>query len=273
MTILLCPQRNELLAALSPMVLARMQPNLQLVALQRQQLLYRCGERITHAYFPLTAVLAIDYILENGDTTEITNIGKEGLLGVSLCMEGFHAEARSTTQTEGFALRIEAAQLLNEFYRNGQLMRLLLNYTQQRLTRISLSAVCNRHHSIEQRLSRYLLEMLDRSTRRDLACTQEALGAVLGVRREGVTEAVRRLQLLGAIHWSRGRVSLLSRPALEAQACECYQVMRKQSAHPSPTLLDLPEHLLPERRTGLLAAGRRVAADRRHEAQLRASVR
>jgi len=272
MSILLSPKRNELLAALPPAVLARMQPHLKLVELQRQQLLYRCGERITYAYFPATAVLTMDYILENGNTAEIINIGKEGLLGVSLCMEALHAQARSSARTAGYAFRIAAPQLLNEFYRNGQLMRLLLSYTQQRLNRISMSVICNRYHSIEQRLSRYLLEMLDRSTSRELECTQEALGSILGVRREGVTEAVRRLQLLGVIHWSRGRVSLLSRPVLEAHACECYQVMRKQTAHTATTLLDLPQHLLPERRSSLLPKGRRVAADRRSGAPLRASL-
>ncbi|MYM38400.1 Crp/Fnr family transcriptional regulator [Duganella qianjiadongensis] len=272
MSSLIPPQRNHLLAALPPAELARMLPHLQLLTLQRKQMLHRCGERIAYAYFPVTAVLSIDYILENGDTAEILNIGREGLLGISLCMATHHAVERASVHTTGYAYRIGAAQLLSEFYRNGQLMRLLLGYTQQRLNRISLSAICNRHHSLEQRLCRYLLEMLDRGTSRELECTQEALGAILGVRREGVTEAVRRLQLLGVLHWSRGRVRLLSRAGLEAHACECYQVLRKQTARPAIALLDLPAHLLPERRAGLLVSGRRVVAERRRSWQLLAEA-
>ncbi len=265
MSTLSSPSLNCLLAELSPAVFDRLAPHLELVTLARNEVLYQISDKINYAYFPLTAVVSIDYVLENGNTSEILSVGNEGMLGLSLCMGSQEAPAHAIIQSAGTAYRISAAHLMEEFYRNGQLMRMLLRYIQIRLMKIAQLAVCNSHHSTEQRLSRHLLEMQDRSAGTELACTQESLGAILGVRREGITEAVGNLQQLGIIRWRRGHVLMLSRRDLEEHACECYQVVRKAIKRLSPPVLDVSGQFNYERRKPSLQLTRRMAApDRRH---------
>lgn len=265
MSTLTSPTLNGLLATLPPAVFDRLAPHLELVTLARNKVLYQLHGTIAHAYFPLSAVISIDYVLENGNTSEILNVGNEGMLGLSLCMGSQEAPAHATVQTAGLAYRISAGHLMEEFQRNGYLMRMFLRHTQILMMRVAQLAVCNSHHSTEQRLSRHLLETLDRCAHQELACTQESLGAMLGVRREGITDAVTSLQQLGIIRWRRGHVMVLSRHDLEAHACECYQVVRKAAKRLSPTLLDVAGEFNYARHQPALPLTRHLTMqDRRH---------
>ncbi len=233
------PTKNHLLAGLECAEFHRLSPYLELVGLARGEVLYQSGGKMMYVYFPITATISIDYVLENGATSEIASIGNEGLLGVALLMGGFNAPSRAVVQLPGHAYRLSASRLMDEFYHKGPLLRLLLRYTQTRLTQISQLAVCNSHHTTEQRLCRWLLQMLDRSSSNEFVVTQEAIAAILGVRREGITDAVRRLKNLGIVQWRRGHVAVLNRAGLHTHVCECYAVLCNATAR-----------LLPERTAG-----------------------
>jgi CRP-like cAMP-binding protein len=223
------PQQNRLLAALYAAQFDRLAPHLELVSLMQGDVLYQCGGKLMHLYFPTTAIVSIQYELANGGTTEIASVGNEGVLGISLFMGGSTTPSRAVVQSSGHGYRLRAARLMEEFYRKGPLLRLLLRYTQALMTQMSQTAVCNAHHSTPQRLSRWLLQAIDHSVAPEISVTQEALGAILGVRREGITDAAGRLQQLGLISYRRGRVRVLERDGLERYACECYEVIRRET--------------------------------------------
>jgi len=230
------PSQNHLLAELQEAEFGRLSPYLELVRMSRGEVLYQSGSNMTHLYFPTTAIISIDYILENGGTSEIASVGNEGLVGIALFMGGRSTPNRALVQTLGHAYRLRAARLLDEFYRKGPVLRLLLRYTQALMTQMAQAAVCNGHHSTEQRLCRWLLQTLDRSSGGVFLATQEVIAAILGVRREAITDAAGRLQLMGLIRYRRGRVTVLNRPGLEHLVCECYGVLRRESARLLPDI-------------------------------------
>lgn len=231
--------QNRLLAELAPAEIQLLAPHLELVQLARGDVLYQAHGKMLSVYFPTTATISVDYMLENGDTSEITSIGNEGLLGVSLLMGGVSSTGRAIVQVAGHAYRLSAGQFMEAFYHKGPLLRLLLRYTQTRLTQISQLALCNSHHSTRQRLCRWLLHMLDRSSSNEILVTQEGIAAILGVRREGVTDAVGRLQDLGIIKCRRGNVTVLRRAGLDEHACECYAAVCRATSRLLPDLPSL----------------------------------
>ena len=186
------------------------------------------GGQLQYAYFPTTAILSMHYVMENGATAEIAGVGNEGVLGVSLFTGGNTTPSRTTVQTGGWGYRLKVRLMMEEFNRAGPLMRLMLRYTQALMTQMSQTAACNRHHSVEQQLCRWLLLTLDRLTSNELTMTQELIAGMLGVRREGITEAAGHLQQAGIIRYRRGHITVLDRSGLEARTCECYIVVRKE---------------------------------------------
>ena len=224
------PNQNHLLAALLDAEFDRLSPFLELVPMKLGDVLHESGGKLQHVYFPTTAIVSIHYLLENGGSSEIAGVGNEGVLGISLFMGGNTTPSRAIVQTGGFGYRLPVAVLLEEFNRAGPVMRLLLRYTQALLTQMSQTAVCNRHHTVEQQLCRWLLLTLDRLPTNDLTMTQELIANMLGVRREGVTEAAGRLQGYGYISYRRGHITVLDRKGLEADVCECYGVVKKEFA-------------------------------------------
>jgi CRP-like cAMP-binding protein len=192
------------------------------------RVLYESGMRIGHVYFPTTAIVSLLYVLIDGSSAEIAIVGNDGLVGIALFMGGESTPSRALVQSEGWAYRIAAPILKQEFARGGATQHLMLRYTQALITQMAQTAVCNRHHSIDQQLCRWLLLSLDRLMGRDLQMTQELIANMLGVRREGVTEAAGKLQAAGLIHYSRGRITVLDRHGLEARCCECYEVVRRE---------------------------------------------
>jgi CRP-like cAMP-binding protein len=234
------PLKNRLLAELDRAEFHRLSPFLELISLAHGDVLYQAGGKMDYVYFPVTATISIDFLLENGGTSEITRIGNEGLLGVEMFMGGGHSPGRAAVQAAGYAYRLSAARLMEEFYRKGPLLRLLLRYTQAHLTQVSQLAACNSHHTTKQRLCRYLLQMLDRSSSNEMTVTQEEIGAIIGVRREGVTDAARWLAQLGIISWRRGHVTIHSRDCLLDHVCECYNVVCKSTAQLMPELASAP---------------------------------
>ena len=188
--------------------------------------LYESGSRMQHVYFPTTAIVSLLYVLENGASAEIAIVGNEGIVGISLFMGGETTPSRAVVQSAGFGYRVKAHLLKEEFNRGGPVQRLLLRYTQALITQMTQTAVCNRHHSVEQQLCRWLLLSLDRLSSATLIMTQELIANMLGVRREGVTEAAGNLQRAGLIHYSRGRITVLDRSGLEKAVCECYAVVK-----------------------------------------------
>jgi CRP-like cAMP-binding protein len=190
------------------------------------QVLYESGGPLRHVYFPTTSIVSLLYVMQNGASAEIAVVGNEGLLGVSLFMGGETTPSRAVVQSDGHGYRLAGQLLKDEFNRAGPLLRLLLRYTQALITQMSQTAVCNRHHSVEQQLCRWLLLSLDRLQDNTLTMTQELISNMLGVRREGVTEAARHLQAAGLIRYSRGRIEVLDRPGLERAVCECYGVVK-----------------------------------------------
>lgn len=222
------PSQNHLLAALPAPEFDRLSPHLEAVQLRPGDVLHESGGKLSHVYFPTTAIISLHYLLENGGSSEIAGIGNEGVLGVNLLMGGDTTPSRAVIQTAGLAFRIKATILLEEFQMGGAVMRLLLRYTQALITQMSQTAVCNRHHSVDQQLCRWLLLTLDRSSGNELTMTQELIAGMLGVRREGVTEAAGRLQAQGIISYRRGHITVLQRAGLEQQVCECYAVVRKE---------------------------------------------
>ena len=192
------------------------------------EVLYESGSQLRHVYFPTTSIVSLLYVMEDGASAEIAVVGNEGMVGVALFMGGETTPSRALVQSAGHAYRLRGQVLKDEFHRATALQHLLLRYTQALLTQMAQTAVCNRHHSVDQQLCRWLLLSLDRLPSSELSMTQELIANMLGVRREGVTEAARRLQVAGLIHYRRGHITVLDRPRLEARACECYQVVKAE---------------------------------------------
>lgn len=224
------PNQNFLLAALLDAEFNRLSPHLELVSLKLGDVLAESGSKTDYLYFPTTGIISLHYLLENGGSSEIAGVGNEGVLGISLFMGGDTTPSRAVVQTGGFGYRIPARVLMEEFDRAGPVMRLLLRYTQALITQMSQTAVCNRHHSVEQQLCRWLLLTLDRLGPAELTMTQELISNMLGVRREGVTEAAGRLQSSGFISYRRGHITVTNRAGLERNVCECYDVVKKEFA-------------------------------------------
>ncbi len=222
------PRKNHLLSALPPSDFSRLSAHLERVSLPLGDALYESGDRLSHVYFPTSAIVSLLYVMENGASAEIAVVGNEGIVGIALFMGGETMPNRAVVQSAGTAYRLEGSLLKSEFNRGGALQHLLLRYTLAMLTQMAQTAVCNRHHSVDQQLCRWLLLSLDRLPSNELSMTQELIANMLGVRREGVTEAAGKLQAAGLIHYSRGRITVLDRPGLEARVCECYDVVRKE---------------------------------------------
>ena len=191
--------------------------------------LYESGVALQHVYFPADCIISLLYVMENGASAEIAVVGNEGMVGISLFMGGDTTPSRAVVQSAGHAYRLKGSLLKEEFARSGAAQHLLLRYTQALLTQMAQTAVCNRHHTVEQQLCRWLLLSLDRLSDNKLTMTQELIANMLGVRREGVTEAAGKLQAAGLIRYSRGKITVLDRPRLERKACECYAVVKKES--------------------------------------------
>ena len=217
-----------MLAALPSSVWDRWLPQMQLVELHLGQVLHESRETLSHVYFPVTAIVSLLYVMENGAAAEIAVVGDDGIVGVSLFMGGQSTTSRAVVQSAGKAFRLKAQQLMDEFNRNGAVLHLLLRYTQALITQMAQTAVCNRHHSLDQQLCRWLLLSLDRLEGSDLVMTQELIANMLGVRREGVTEAASDLQRDGLIRYARGHIRVLDRAGLEQRTCECYEVVRRE---------------------------------------------
>jgi CRP-like cAMP-binding protein len=222
------PTQNHLLDALPAAEYQRLLPHLELVPMPLGEVLYESGGRLHHVYFPTTSIVSLLYVLENGASAEIAVVGNEGILGISLFMGGETTPSRAIVQSAGFGYRLKAQLLKQEFDRGGPVLRLLLRYTQALITQMTQTAVCNRHHSVEQQLCRWLLLSLDRLPSDEVSMTQELIANMLGVRREGVTEAAGKLQRAGLIRYSRGRIEVLDRPGLEGAVCECYEVVKRE---------------------------------------------
>ena len=222
------PKKNHLLAALAGEQWQRWQPLLEHVDMPLGQVLYESGKTLSHIYFPTTSIVSLLYVMENGASAEIAVVGNEGLVGVSLFMGGGSTPSRAVVQSAGHGFRLKASAMKDEFDKGGPVLHLLLRYTQALITQMSQTAVCNRHHSLDQQLCRWLLLSLDRLNDNKLVMTQELIANMLGVRREGVTEAAAKLQKAGLIRYNRGRISVLDRPGLEKRSCECYAVVKKE---------------------------------------------
>jgi CRP-like cAMP-binding protein len=222
------PRDNRLLAALPAEDYARLLPDLEPVSLLVGDVVCEPGVAMTHALFPTTAIVSLQYVMENGASAEIAGVGREGLVGVPMFTGGETSPSRSVVQTGGAAWRLRQPVLVDEFNRGGALMRVLLRYTQALIAQMSLTAACNRRHSLEQQLCRWLLLTLDRLEGNELVMTQELIASMLGVRREGVTEAAGRLQRAGIIRYRRGHITVVARESLEQRVCECYAQVRAE---------------------------------------------
>ena len=222
------PRTNRLLAALPESEWQRWLPELESVAMPLGQVLYESGATLSHVYFPTTAIVSLLYVMENGSSAEIAVVGNEGIVGISLFMGGESTPSRAVVQSAGSGFRLKAQLVKNEFNRGGPVLHLLLRYTQALITQMAQTAVCNRHHSLDQQLCRWLLLSLDRLENNELVMTQELIANMLGVRREGVTEAALKLQLDGLIRYARGRITVLDRQGLEKRTCECYAVVKRE---------------------------------------------
>jgi CRP-like cAMP-binding protein len=222
------PRENHLLAALPAPEFQRLHPHLELVTLPLGEVLYESGDQLQHVYFPVVSIISLLYVMADGASAEIAVVGNEGIIGIALFMGGETMPNRAVVQSAGHAYKLRGQVLKEEFNRAGDLQHLLLRYTQALLTQMSQTAVCNRHHSVDQQLCRWLLLSLDRLASNELTMTQELIANMLGVRREGVTEAAGKLQSAGLIHYSREHITVIDRPRLEARACECYQVVKTE---------------------------------------------
>jgi CRP-like cAMP-binding protein len=221
-------QENLLLAALPLDESQRWLPLMEAVDMPLGAVLYEPGVTLTHVYFPTTAIVSLLYVMENGGSAEIAVVGNEGIVGVSLFMGGESTPSRAVVQSAGMGFRLKAQIMKNEFYRAGPVLHLLLRYTQALITQMSQTAVCNRHHTLDQQLCRWLLLSLDRLQSNELVMTQELIANMLGVRREGVTEGALKLQQAGLIRYARGHITVIDRPGLERRSCECYLVVKKE---------------------------------------------
>jgi CRP-like cAMP-binding protein len=231
------PEQNHLLAALPSAERARIFPHLEFVDLQLGTVLYESGDQLRHIYFPVDAIVSLLYVMEDGSSAEIAVVGNDGAIGIALFMGGATTTNRAIVQSAGSGWRLTQARITEEFNRHAEMLHVLLRYTQALITQMAQTAVCNRHHSVDQQLCRWLLLSLDRLATNELAMTQELIANMLGVRREGVTEAAGKLQRLGVIRYSRGRITVLDRPRLEKLSCECYEVVKRET-----------DRLMPERR-------------------------
>jgi CRP-like cAMP-binding protein len=223
------PQKNYLLAALTPAERARLDPHLKLVSMPLGEVVYESGDVLPYVYFPTDCIVSLLYVMRDGASAEIAVVGNEGMVGVALFMGGETTPSRAVVQSAGSAFRLTSMRLKDEFYRHGKTQLLLLRYTQALITQMAQTAVCNRHHPVEQQLCRWLLLSLDRVRSNELNMTQELIANMLGVRREGVTAAATKLQRLGAIRYRRGQMTILDRPKLEQLCCECYDVVKKET--------------------------------------------
>jgi CRP-like cAMP-binding protein len=230
------PRQNQILDALSPAARERLLPHLQVEALPLGMVLYESGDTLRHIYFPTDSIVSLLYVLEDGATAEIAVVGNDGAIGVALFMGGETTTNRAIVQSAGSAYRLTGSRLKQEFERHGEMLHILLRYTQALITQMAQTAVCNRHHSVDQQLCRWLLLSLDRLSSNQLAMTQELIANMLGVRREGVTEAAGKLQKLGVIEYRRGHITVLDRPQLEQLSCECYAVVKKETDRLVPHL-------------------------------------
>jgi CRP-like cAMP-binding protein len=221
-------KQNRLLAALAPAEARRLRPYLDPVTMELGHVIYESGRRTDHVYFPTTSIVSLLYVLEDGASAEIAVVGRDGMVGISLFMGGETTPSRAVVQSAGEALMLPAGVLKAEFDRGGALQHLLLRYTQALITQMAQTAVCNRHHSVDQQLCRWLLLSLDRLPSDELIMTQELIANMLGVRREGVTAAAVKLQDAGVINYRRGHITVLDRPKLESLSCECYGVVRRE---------------------------------------------
>lgn len=224
------PSQNHLLAALPTAEYELLLPHLEPVALPLGEMLYEPDRQLQHAYFPTTAIISLLHVMESGASAESAGVGNEGMVGISLFMGGDTTTSSAVVQTAGHAYRLDRRWLKQEFDRAGLLQRLLLRYVQALMTQMSQTAACNRHHSVEQQLCRWLLLTQDRVAQRELVITQELIAGMLGVRREGVTEAAGNLQRAGCISYRRGHISVLDRKGLETRSCECYALVKKELA-------------------------------------------
>jgi CRP-like cAMP-binding protein len=234
MSLALDPKTNQLLAALPPADLQRWLPQLEPVQMPLGEVLYESGRALSHVYFPTSSIVSLLYVMENGASAEIAVVGNEGVVGISLFMGGESTPSRAVVQSAGQGLRLRANAIKQEFQQAGPAMHLLLRYTQALITQMAQTAVCNRHHSLDQQLCRWLLLSLDRLQGSELVMTQELIANMLGVRREGVTEAALSLQKAGLIRYARGHITVLDRPGLERRTCECYAVVKKEYARLLP---------------------------------------
>jgi len=223
------PQQNHLLAALPAAEREHIYPHLQLVEMPLGKVVYEPGDVLRYAYFPTDCIVSLLYVLEDGASTEISVVGNDGLIGLAFFMGGGTAPRRAVVQAGGHAYRLLGQTLRDEFHRNATIRLLLLRYTQALITQMAQTVVCNRHHSVDQQLCRWLLLSLDRLPSNELTMTHELIANMLGVRREGVTEAVNKLQRVGVISHSRGHITVLDRPALERLSCECYAVVKRET--------------------------------------------
>ncbi|HCS41844.1 MAG TPA: Crp/Fnr family transcriptional regulator [Pseudomonas sp.] len=223
------PSHNHLLAALPAVDLQRLVPHLEQVSLALGDVLYEPGDTLRHVYFPTDAIVSLLHVTENGSSAEIAVVGNEGLIGIALFMGGESTSSRAVVQSAGGAFRLPGQKFKKEFNRHGDLLLLMLRYTQALITQMSQTALCNRHHSIDQQLCRWLLLSLDRLHGNRLNMTQELIANMLGVRREGVTEAAGKLQRQGVIEYSRGQITVLDRARLERLSCECYLVVKTET--------------------------------------------
>jgi len=223
------PRQNHLLAALSQAEQERLLPKLKLVPMPLGKVLYESGDLLRNVYFPTSSIVSLLYVMEDGASAEISVVGNEGLIGIALFMGGETTPSRAIVQSAGHAYRLPGERLKEEFHRNGGMQLLLLRYTQALITQMAQTAVCNRHHSVDQQLCRWLLLSLDRLSSSELTMTQELIANMLGVRREGVTDAAGKLQKRGVIRYARGRITVLNRAKLEELCCECYAVVKKET--------------------------------------------
>ncbi len=231
------PRQNHLLKALPEDECERILPKLELVPMRLGEVLYEPSIEMRYVYFPTTSIVSLLYVMEDGASAEIAVVGNEGIVGVSLFMGGESTTSRAVVQSAGHAYRLGGQYLKEAFFRAGAMQHLLLRYTQALLTQMAQTAVCNRHHTVDQQLCRWLLLSLDRLPSNELVMTQELIANMLGVRREGVTEAAGKLQQAGLIHYSRGKITVMDRPGLEKRVCECYEVVRKEFSRLLPDVI------------------------------------
>lgn len=247
------PLLNSLLAALPTEIRDRIFPHLELIPMPQGKVLYEAGDKLRYSYFPIDSIVSLQYAIENGASAEIALVGNDGLIGVALLMGSDSTPNRAVVHSAGSGYRLLGQRLKDEFDRHEELTALMLRYTQSLMTQMAQTAVCNRHHSVDQQLCRFLLLSLDRLPSNELMMTQELIASMLGVRREGITEAAGKLQNLDVIEYSRGRIAILNRAKLEQLSCECYAVVKKETDRLLPYSRSSPALKIPQTRPFLKA--------------------